>query len=95
MEEERYEALPRASMYKEMVLTWKLPWWDSKSPKKENLGSGTLGMRTFLILKRTWTVWSDGLAALSGASTGKDPHQGPRTAACGCRGLHLGGVASA
>ena len=87
---------PRASWHKDMLLTWKLPWWDSKSPKKENLGSGTLGMRTFLILKWTWTVWSDGLAPPSGASTWKDPHQGPRTAAYGSRGIqHLGGTASA
>lgn len=79
---------PRASLHKEMLLTWKLPWWDSKSPKKENLGSGTLGMRTFLILKRTWTVWSDGLAPPEQSiHVERPPHQGPRAAAYGSRRL--------
>ena len=87
---------PRASLHKEMLLTWKLPWWDSKSPKKENLGSGTLGMRTFLILKRTWTLWSDGLAP---PEQGIHVERPPSGAQGSCLWIsetqHLGGIASA
>lgn len=49
------------------AFTWKLPWWDSKSPGKVNLGSGTVGMRSVLTLKWTWRVWSGGLATPSRA----------------------------
>lgn len=43
---ERDKEIPQ-DKHGKMAVTWKLPWWDSKSPGKLNLGSGTMGMRSF------------------------------------------------
>lgn len=75
-----------------VVVTWKLPWWDSKSPGKVNLGSGTLGMRSFLTLKWERRVWSGRRACLSRAGDLQGAEDGDTAAPqrCGaCRELYL------
>lgn len=48
-----WEPAPQGSPLSVMALTWKFPWWDSKSPGKVTLGSGTRGTSTFFTLQGT------------------------------------------